>query len=86
MSHTPGPWEWWTSCSWKRLTHNREGDVLCPHVASDGHPILDVSEHDMALIAQAPNLLKVLEKIVFDWDGEPEDMFEAKEVIAKAKP
>lgn len=65
--HTPGPWEWWTSCSWKRLTSKtadgkwmREGNVLCPSIASDGHPVLDVSEADMALIAAAPEMLGAL--------------------------
>ena len=32
-----------------------------------------------------PELLKALEKIVFDWDGEPEDMFDARAVLAKAR-
>lgn len=64
---TPGPWEWWTSCSWKRLTSKdskgawmKQGNVLCPTVASDGHPDLVVSEADMALIAAAPDLLEAL--------------------------
>lgn len=63
---TPGPWEWWTSCSWKRLTSKdskgswmKQGNVLCPTVASDGHPDLIVSEADMALIASAPDLLRL---------------------------
>lgn len=63
--HTPGPWEWWTSCSWKRLTSKdangrwmRQGNVLCPAIASDGHPVLDVSDDDMALIAAAPTMLE----------------------------
>lgn len=65
--HTLGPWEWWTSCSWKRLTSKdergrwmREGNVLCPSIASDGHPVLNVSAEDMALIAAAPELLEAL--------------------------
>jgi hypothetical protein len=71
MAHTPGPWEWWTSCSWKRLTSKderghwmREGNVLCPAVASDGHPVLDVSAADMALIAAAPELLVALKAVI----------------------
>lgn len=66
-THTPGPWEWWTSCSWKRLTSKdaagrwmQQGNVLCPSIASDGHPVLDVSEADMSLIAAAPDLLEAL--------------------------
>jgi hypothetical protein len=68
--HTPGPWEWWTSCSWKRLTSKdskgewlRQGNVLCPSIASDGHPVLDVSEADMALIAAAPDMLEALKAL-----------------------
>ena len=36
------------------------------------------------LIAAAPDLLEALQKIVFDWDGEPEDMLDARAAIAKA--
>lgn len=69
---TPGPWQWWTSNSWRRLTaHNklggqyeREGNVLCPVVARDGHPDLNVTDADMALIAAAPELYDVLQRFV----------------------
>ena len=37
------------------------------------------------LIASAPDLYSALEKIVFDWDGEPEDMFAARAALAKAR-
>jgi hypothetical protein len=65
---TPGPWKWWTSNSWRRLTaHNgpggqyiREGDVLCPVKASDGHPDCSISQADMDLIAAAPELYEAL--------------------------
>lgn len=61
MSHTPGPWEWWTSNSWRRLRSNpangRDLGVVTPFVAPDGHPDLEVSAADMALIAAAPDLL-----------------------------
>ena len=59
---TPGPWRWWTSNSWRRLSsdhrnHPQDGGVLCPTVSrSDGHPDLIVSDADMALIAAAPDL------------------------------
>jgi hypothetical protein len=55
---TPGPWKWWTSCSWRRLSsavrgHDRDGGVICPIVSrSDGHPDLIVSDEDMAWIAR----------------------------------
>lgn len=85
---TPGPWKWWTSNSWKRLMAEWGGHtqpVIEPTVAPDGHPDCIVSEADMALLQTAPDLYKVLEQIVRDWDGEPEDMQEAVEVLAKAR-
>lgn len=63
---TPGPWRWWTSNSWRRLSsdhpeHRREGCVLCPIVQrSDGHPDIIVTDGDMALIAAAPELYEAL--------------------------
>jgi len=49
-------------------------------------------EANARLIASAPELktqrdelLEALKKIVFDWDGEPEDMMEARAAIEKAK-
>jgi len=60
-AHTPGPWEWWTSNSWRRLRSNpadgRDVGVVVPFVARDGHPDLEVSAADMSLIAAAPALL-----------------------------
>lgn len=57
---TSGPWEWWTSNSWRRLTAQggRDGGVICPVVHPvDHHPDLAISEPDMALIAEARNAL-----------------------------
>jgi hypothetical protein len=66
--HTPGPWKWWTSNSWRRLTSHaggrsgQDGGVLCPTTqASDGHPDIIATEDDMALIAAAPDLLSCCE-------------------------
>ena len=56
---TPGPWEWWTSNSWRRLSARggRDGGVLLPVVQrSDGHPDIHGLEADKALIALAPVL------------------------------
>ncbi len=60
MSHTPGPWEWSTSNSWRRLRHSDRGvstNVLYPCVHKDGQPDIEVSEDDALLIAAAPDLL-----------------------------
>jgi hypothetical protein len=67
---TPGPWKWWTSNSWRRLTaHNgpggqyiREGDVLCPIIASDGHPDCIVTEANMALMGAGPEMHAALKR------------------------
>lgn len=64
---TPGPWQWWTSCSWRRLhgPANKAGCwVLNPTVQSDGQPDITVSEADMNLIAAAPALYEALECFV----------------------
>src|SRR6185369_7651349 len=71
--HTPGPWKWWTSNSWRRLRRDDRGismSVIEPFVARDGHPDLDVSEADMNLIAAAPDLLAALKAIVDQLDHE----------------
>ena len=57
--HTTGPWEWWTSNSWRRLRHSDRGvstNVLYPFVQAD----IDVSTANMALIAAAPDLLAAI--------------------------
>jgi hypothetical protein len=63
---TPGPWRWWTSNSWRRLSSDhrdypQDGGVLCPCVSrDDGHPDCIVKDADMALIAAAPDLYDAL--------------------------
>lgn len=67
-AHTPAPWTWQTSNSWRRLRHgNRSAwtNVLMPTVQwGDGQPDIDVSEADMVLIAAAPELLDALKDAV----------------------
>jgi hypothetical protein len=74
---TPGPWEWWTSNSWRRLRSNpangRDAGVVTPIVARDGHPDLEVSAADMALIATAPELLDVVRAILHVSEHGPYD-------------
>jgi hypothetical protein len=65
--HTPGPWQWWTSNSWRRLKRDGHGitqNVLEPYVCKDGHPDCSVSEADMRLIAAAPDELDALRAFV----------------------
>lgn len=52
---SPGPWEWWTSCSFRRLTgaDGKDGGVLRAVVYRDGQPGVEVREEDAALIVAA---------------------------------
>lgn len=64
--HTPGPWKWWTSNSWRRLKRDDRGitqNVLEPYVCRDGHPDLSISDADMRLIAAAPELFAALQQV-----------------------
>lgn len=45
----------------------------------------DEARANARLIAAAPDLLAALKRIELGWDGEPEDMDEAREAIAKAE-
>lgn len=59
--YTKGPWEWWTSNSFLRLSSKatgKDGGVIDSYVMSDGHSSLSVTYADMALIAAAPELLE----------------------------
>lgn len=93
MSHTPGPWNWWTSNSFRRLSSEadgKDGGVICPTVSrSDGHPDLIVKREDMALIAAAPELLEALQGLLFLYEHDEgcRDLTEYKQAmdaIAKA--
>ncbi|WP_313384787.1 hypothetical protein [Pantoea sp.] len=62
--YTKGPWEWWTSNSFLRLSSGatgKDGGVIDSYVMNDGHSSLSVKHDDMALIAAAPELLEALQ-------------------------
>lgn len=64
MGYTPGPWKWWTSNSFLRLSSQatgKDGGVIDSYVMKDGHSSLIVSKEDMNLIAAAPDLLEALQ-------------------------
>lgn len=67
--HTPGPWTWWTSCSFRRLSAQGDGDVLCAVTQSDGHPDVHLKNGgwegpDGRLIEIAPTLLAEYERLL----------------------
>lgn len=67
MKHTPGPWQWWTSNSFLRLSSQatgKDGDVIDSFSMSDGATSLSVKVADMHLIEAAPDLLEVLKSII----------------------
>lgn|GEM_PF-2162594 len=59
---TPGPWEWWSSCSHWRLTgaDRRDGGVISATKASDGFPLVVCNEDDRAFIAAARSAVPAL--------------------------
>ncbi|EOI3502489.1 hypothetical protein ACMSZU_001080 [Cronobacter dublinensis] len=90
---TPGPWEWWTSNSFLRLSSQatgKDGGVIDSYAMSDGHTSLSVSYADMALIAAAPDLLEALQDFVdlfpdvIDGDAIMPALDKAYAAIAKA--
>jgi len=69
---TPGPWELWDGCSWRRIgrkAHQGERPIIEPVIASDGHP--DFAGQNLALDLKfaiesrtdVPNLLHTIEKL-----------------------
>ena len=68
--HTPGPWMWWDSCSWRRLgTADQSTHIMEPIVQKDGHPDLHFHNGgyrgpDARLIAAAPEMHGVLKNHV----------------------
>lgn len=69
---TKGPWRWWTSCSYRRLSSDatgKDGDVLRGDIQRhDGHPDVVCSDADRALIAHAredvPDFATALERVL----------------------
>lgn len=68
-AHTPGPWSWWTSCGFRRLSATFDGDVLHAVIQrSDGHPDIHFPNGgpegpDARLIAVAPELLAMVREL-----------------------
>ncbi|WP_347291506.1 hypothetical protein [Kluyvera georgiana] len=86
---TPGPWEWWTSNSFLRLSSKatgKDGGVIDSTVMRDGHSTLLVKREDMALISSAPELLEELQEMakMLDAAGCEAATVNAHKIIAKA--
>lgn len=86
---TPGPWKWWTSNSFLRLSSEatgKDGDVIDSYKMSDGHTSLSVKYEDMNLIAAAPELLEALQDALHAYDkhGEHSEWDFARAAINKA--
>jgi hypothetical protein len=59
MALPDGPWEVWTSCSFRRISRRDggDGDVLCGVVQrSDGHPDLSMNEKQLQALCDLRNL------------------------------
>lgn len=72
--HTPGPWELWTSNSFRRFCQRGGGGVCEPITQNDGHPDLyfrngGADGPDARLIAAAPDLLTACEALIAYFDS-----------------
>lgn len=90
--HTPGPWMWWDSCSWRRLgTDDQSTLIMSPTLQqSDGHPDLyfpngGYQGPDASLIAAAPDLLEALQYARRFLNHKDHDVDFVDNVLAKAK-
>lgn len=71
----PGPWTMTPdeqAGGWR--IRGQGVDICFVYLALNAHPIIAV-----------PDMIEALEQIVFDWDGEPEDMAAARAALAKAR-
>ena len=68
--HTPGPWMWWDSCSWRRLgSEDQSTCIMQPITLHDGQPDLyfrngGYTGPDASLIKAAPDLMEACEGLV----------------------
>lgn len=83
----PGPWKWWTSCSYRRLSSvpsGADGDVLHGVVQRNGHPDVYCSAADRAFIAESRMLVPGLVDIALR-ESSRADAAEQKLAQAKAQ-
>lgn len=93
---TPGPWSWWTSCSFRRLSSDadsRDGGVLHATIqSSDGHPDVHLPNGgydgpDGRAIAAVPEMLEALQMIDSHYsaslDFQPPYVRKAREILER---
>lgn len=83
---TPGPWEWWTSNSFMRLSSKatgKDGDVIDSFKMSDGQTSLSVKVDDMHLIAAAPELLQALQDFMANAAGDEKSCGHSFECVCR---
>ncbi len=83
-AHTPGPWSWWTSNSYRRLTAEGRQDGGVLHASESDWPTVVVSEADACLISAAPDLLEALQGVLRVADRKTDEFDAARAAIAKA--
>lgn len=92
---TQGPWSIVTDDELMTVSVDTGGESSCVLVGGEeltAAVFVDeafgkdhILDANAALIAAAPDLYVALAKIVRDWDGEPEDMYEASAALAKVR-
>lgn len=94
MSHTPGPWAISNDGkplfgnfsirqdpeNWNGMGYQAIGTLPA---STKGTPAGDMFAANARLIAAAPEIYEELKRIVFEFDGEAEDMSRAREIISK---
>ena len=93
---TPGPWSWWTSNSFRRLSSdadNRDGGVLHATIQrGDGHPDVSLPNGgydgpDGRAIAAVPEMLEVLQMAVSHYHAslalQPPYVCKAREILGR---
>ncbi len=89
---TPGPWMWWTSCSWRRLgTEDQSTTIMEPITQQcDNHPDLYFRNGgyrgpDATFIANAPTDIAYLLRVIEEYEAEMRDSYWSENVIARAR-
>lgn len=86
MSYTKGPWiAVQTSYTGRASAAYYIEDSTGRSVAHIKRSTMQPMHDNALLIAASPKLLKALEQIVADWEGEEEDVFNARAAIAEAR-